>query len=231
MAHGKPREVRLGLFAGVPTRILPRALLAFERRHPDISVNATEAATDTPLYDLLQEGEIDLAFTCLPGEEGPFDTCEILRVPWVLVVRADTELGTRSSPLSIAELSGLALIGAATARLRPALENGLCTAGAPRIVFRSDMAETALGLAAAGVGAAVLPRLAVDGRDPRLRLIDLDDLVPPMILGLAWQRQRRLPGAVEEFRDLVQELCRTQAPGRRFDAMLGSGGTTTPASG
>src|SRR4051812_26697440 len=62
-------EVRVGFSPGVAPRILPAALVAFGRRRPDVRVVARESGTDTPLYDLLRRGSIDLAFAHLPVQD------------------------------------------------------------------------------------------------------------------------------------------------------------------
>jgi DNA-binding transcriptional LysR family regulator len=216
LRDGRRDEVTLGVFSGVPTRILPPTLTAFAARSPDVRVAVIEAPSDESFFGLIRDGTVDLAFTCLPVEDGPFEHCELLRVPWVLVTRADAELARQVAAPTAADLSRLALIGANTARIGRSVEERLIgEAGEPRVVFRSDVAETAQALAAAGVGAAIMPRLAADEHDPRTAVIDLGDLFPPLSIGLTWHRNRRLAPAVASFRDLTREVCGGEAQ-RRF---------------
>ena len=57
-------------------------------------------------------------------------------------------------------------------------------------------------MVAAGLGAAVVPRLTVDEEDERVRVVELDD-VPPRTIAVVWHRDRhrgpsarvRRPGA------------------------------------
>ena len=107
-------EVRVGFFPGVATRILPAALVAFGRRRPDVRVVARESGTDKPLYDLLRRGSIDLAFAHLPAQEAPFESCELLEVPWALVVPAGSELAEREAPPTLEEIARLPLIGSSS---------------------------------------------------------------------------------------------------------------------
>jgi DNA-binding transcriptional LysR family regulator len=77
----------------------------------------------------------------------------------VLAVPEDSDLGRRPSPVSLRHLTGVPLITYAQMREVHSIENRL---GRPQlrhqIVFRSHDNATILGLAAAGVGAAIISR-------------------------------------------------------------------------
>jgi DNA-binding transcriptional LysR family regulator len=77
----------------------------------------------------------------------------------------------------------------------------------PKIVFRSDDNGTVQGLVAAGVGAALVPRLAVDETDDAIRLLDIGERVPPRLLGIAWHRDRLRTRAADAFVDSAKALC------------------------
>ena len=75
----------------------------------------------------------------------------------------------------------------------------------PNIVFRSDDNGTVQGLVAAGVGAALVPRLSVEPNDERVAILDLER-VPPRVIGIAWHRDRyRSPSGM--FVDVAREVC------------------------
>jgi DNA-binding transcriptional LysR family regulator len=205
---GRAGEVRVGFFPGVPTRLLLAALGVFGERYPRVEIATSESVIDTPLFALLRDGSIDLAFAHLPPEPGPFAYWELLRVPWVLVVAADADIAVRGEPPSPADLAALRLIGPKASRADPWVGSRLVAeAGPPAFVFRSDVPQTVQALVGAGLGAAVMPRLAVQEDDPRIAVIDLGDLVPPLSVGIAWLSHRRLTGAVDQFRDVLHEIC------------------------
>ena len=56
------------------------------------------------------------------------------------------------------------------------------------------------GLVAAGIGNAILPRLTVDERDPRIDVRDLAD-IPPRIIAIARHRDRYASPAARAFVD------------------------------
>ena len=61
-------------------------------------------------------------------------------------------------------------------------------------------------MVAAGLGAAVVPRLTVDHEDERVRVLDLDD-VPPRMIAVVWHRDRHRSPAARAFVELAQEVC------------------------
>jgi DNA-binding transcriptional LysR family regulator len=205
---GRSGDVRVGFFPGVPTRILAPALVAFGKRQPGVRVAAREAPTDGPLLDLVRKGSIDLAFAYLPLEPGPFAVCELLHVPWVLVVPAGAEIASSSRTPTAAEIGRLPLIVPETTHAAPWLQGDFgAELGDPRIVFRSDSTQTVQALAGAGLGAAIVPRLAVSEDDPRTAVIDLSERLAPACIGGVWLRDREIGGALGQFLDLLLQVC------------------------
>jgi DNA-binding transcriptional LysR family regulator len=203
VASASRGEVRVGYFPGVATRILPPALVAFGRRRPDAHLVAREAATDEPLFDLLSQGSIDLAFAHLPPKPGPFASCELLQAPWVLVVPADSGLALSGAAPTVEQIARLPLIGLSSGT-DPWRETALGTQiPDPQIVARLDGADIAQALTGAGVGAAIVPQLAVH-EDPRTVALDLGHLLAPASIGLVWLRHRKLDPAAVEFRQVAR---------------------------
>jgi DNA-binding transcriptional LysR family regulator len=77
----------------------------------------------------------------------------------------------------------------------------------PKIVFRSDDNGTVQGLVGAGVGAALLPRLAIDLSDTATRALPLDEDVAPRIICLAWHRDRYRTPAARAFVEAARAVC------------------------
>jgi DNA-binding transcriptional LysR family regulator len=223
VAAGHAGEVRIGVFSGVPTCVLPPALAEFGERVPDVTVSASEASTDEPFFEQLQDGYVDLAFVRLPPEPGPFAVREVLRVPWVLAVASDAEaaghLPDGGSTPTVAEIARLPLVLLKADRRSGAVETQLKSeTPSIRVVVRADLVETAVALVAAGVGAALLPRLGMEQHDRRVTLVELGDLLPPLRIGLAWHRDRSDARAAKALRDMLIRTCEELGRGdtRRF---------------
>jgi DNA-binding transcriptional LysR family regulator len=213
-------EVRIGLFPGAPTRIVAAALPAFGKQYPGVRVSASETVSDAPLFDLLRKGQVDIAVAHLPADPGAFAACELLRVPWVLVVPAGAAIASSATTPTLAQIARLPLIGFKSQRLEPWIEPRMRTEVEPQIVFRCDAAHTAQALIGAGLGAALIPRLAVQEGDPRTTVIELGDLLQSVSIGLVWSRHRTLPTGIVQFRELARQVCSDFAPqpsrSRRF---------------
>jgi DNA-binding transcriptional LysR family regulator len=77
----------------------------------------------------------------------------------------------------------------------------------PNVVFRSDESGAVQRLVAAGVGSAIVARLAVDPGIPGVVAIDASRRVPPRDLGLVWHRDVDLSAAAERFVAAAQARC------------------------
>jgi len=208
LSAGDAGSLRIGTYQSVGARLLPTLLAGFKAAWPKLDVTLTESSDDSELLGFVERGELDVTFTMLPLVPGPFEGVQLLSDPYVLVVPADSPLARRERPPSLREIAELPLIGNRVCR---SLEAGLQTLRAtgkdPRIVFRSDHNETVQGIAAAGMGVALVPRLTVDASDRRVVVIELGDRLPPRLIAIAWHRDRRRSRAAQAFVESARELC------------------------
>ena len=185
-------------FQSVGTRILPTLLRRFSDAHPDVEVVLQESSDERELLDLVERGELDLTFWTLPVSAGPYESVELLRDPYVLVVPADSPLAQLKRAPTLKEIVLQPLVGFNRCSAMDEVESRLAASGrTPNIVFRSDNNGTVQGLVGAGVGVSVSPLLTVDEDDPEIRAIDLQDRIPPRVIGLVWHADRHRSRAAE----------------------------------
>jgi molybdate transport repressor ModE-like protein len=221
LTEGRAGRLRVGTYQSVSARILPPILQAFRQQFPDVALELREARDDAELYGLLERAELELSFGLLPTPEGPFEALELMRDPYRLVVAADSPLADRPEPPTLAEIAALPLIGFAQCRQERWLETTLqARAARPNWVFRSDDNATIQAMAAAGVGAALVPELAVDLTDQRTVAIELGDVLPPRRLGIVWHVDRTRSAAADAFIELALRPPRAslRSPARRRPA-------------
>jgi DNA-binding transcriptional LysR family regulator len=205
-AEGSAGTLRVGTYQSVGARILPRLLREFTTAWPDVAVQLTESADDGGLLELVERGELDFTFVMLPTGDGPFETVELMRDPYVAVLPMGSPLATRPKPPSLRELAAMPLIGNRQCRSVHQIENRFHDAGLePRVVFRSDDNGTIQELVAAGVGVALVPLLTVDPAHEGTAVIGLAG-VPPRRIGIAWHRDRYRSPAARAFVELAQEV-------------------------
>lgn len=202
---GDAGPLRIGTYQSVGAKVLPALLREFSEQWPKVDITLRESADDEELASLVERGELDLTFVVLPLGPGPYETVELFRDPYVLVVPAGSPLAGRDRPPSLRELVEHPLISYRTCRTTQRVEDRLRQTGRdPHIVFRSDDNGTMQGLVAAGVGIGVMPLLAVDETDDAIEVVDLGDRVPPRVIGIAWHRDRRRTRAADGFVELAQ---------------------------
>jgi DNA-binding transcriptional LysR family regulator len=209
LSNGEAGSLRLGIYQSVGARIVPRLLPRYARDWPDVHVLPREAPTDAGLFELVERGELDLSFADMPLHPGPFEATEVLVDPYILLVAADSPLAG-NGPVGLEEVAGLPLIGHVTCRMLPRVEAALRDQGVePNFVFRSDIIGTVQALVGAGLGSAIIPRLAVDASDADTAIVELDDQMPvqPRLISLFWHRDRYRSPAVFGFVEAALEVC------------------------
>ena len=207
LREGSAGALRIGTFQTVGMGILPPLLRRFEVGHRDVDLTLVEAVSRESLLRRVETGDVDASFAVLPVDEGPFEAAELMADHWVLLVPADAPLAARTAPLELADLQGLTLVAYRYTRPYNA-EQRLRTLGVEtRVILRSDETATVHGLVAGGVASAILPRLAVNVLDDRVRLLALGHLLPPRRIGLIWHRDRRHSAAFADFLGLAREVC------------------------
>ena len=199
--------LRVGIFQSASARLLPPLIRAFRTSLPDVEVRLHEALDPQELTDLARLGDLDIVFADNAHVDDALTRVHLLDDPYVLLVADDHPLATVSS-VDPATVAGLPLI-----TYRSLRADLLPTALLPReraldIIFRSDDDATVRALVAAGVGAALIPRLSVEPGVERTRAIPILPSLPAREISLAWLSARAPVPALQHF---VDEALRTSA--------------------
>ncbi len=208
LREGAAGMLKVGTFQSVGARVLPAIMSRFTSDWPDIEIELRESAHDEELATWVESGELDLAFTMLPIDREPLETAQLLVDPFLLVVRPDSPLLRLGRPPTLREIAEHRLIGYRDPRSAEIVESQLRSSGLePRFVFRSDDNGTLQGLAAAGVGAAVMPRLTVEPSDETVCFVDIGHRMAPRLIGIAWHRDRYQSPAAHAFVETARAVC------------------------
>ncbi len=204
---GETGTLRVGTYQSVGARVIPEVMRRFRTEHPAIQLELHEPTTDPELGDLIESGDLDLAF-CSPPllPDGPFETLRLMSDPYVLVVPAESDLAARESA-SLADLGDLSLIGSQACASGVYLEESLRKSGVKlEYAFRSDDNGTVQGLVAAGFGVALTPLLAVMPGDERVKVIRLEPQIPRREIAVVWHRDRHRSPAARAFVEIAREV-------------------------
>jgi DNA-binding transcriptional LysR family regulator len=214
LASGIVGPLRIGTFESVGTRLLPEIIGRFAEEYPLVRVEVEDATLDLELLRSLERGAFDLVFANLPLPPGPFDATVVLNDPWVLVAQVDAARELASTPLTPAAFEKLQLVCFRSARaIDPALSPLRALGADMNVVLQSDYNEVVQGFAAAGLGVALMPLLAVNRQEDRTATIELGDLVPPRQVAIVSHAERERSEAVDAFISIAAVV------GARFDEL------------
>jgi DNA-binding transcriptional LysR family regulator len=205
LSEGAAGVLRVGIYQSIGARVLPELMRRFGESWPLVEIQLTELADDGELLRLVEHGELDLTFADMPLVEGPFDGVELLRDPYVLLLPPSSPLAKRSAPPTTHEIASLDLIGYRSCRSLDQIQGSFREP--LHFVFRSDQNGTLQGLVAAGVGGAIMPRLAIEPHEDGVVEHDLTGRVPPRVISIIWHRDRYRSPAAKAFVETAREVC------------------------
>lgn len=212
-AAGEPLSgaFRLGVIPTIAPFLLPKILPALRTQFPKLELFLREDLTHR-LLDAVKERRLDVALIALPYEDAGVETMSLMEDEFLFAAHPDHPLA-RHDKLKTSMLANEPLL---------LLEDGHClrdhalsicaaTPGGPSAeVSRSDFAATSLHtlvqMVKSGLGATLLPRLAVDaGLTDNLGLAvrPFDPPVAGRAIGLAW---RKGSARAEEARQLAEAI-------------------------
>lgn len=193
---GASGRLRVGTFESVSTSLVPRIVRRMVEELPDLDLELVGSADDQ-LVPYLREGRIDLCFMVGDnGEPGEFDGVDLLEDPYVLVARPGF---APPGPIRTRSLGDVALLGDPTEgryRIDPALR---AVGIEPTYAFRTHENSALLAMVKAGLGVAIMPRLAIDRDDAELVRHELRPSPPPRRVRLTWRAGRTQAPIAERF--------------------------------
>ncbi len=205
LARGDRGRLRIGLMQSVGTKILPGLLTGFARDRPGVKIELHEAHEPLDLLTMVEDQDLDVAFSGEMEPVGPFVTRHVLDDPFVLLVPNTPEWRGRQQ-ISIDEIATHPLVGN---RNPSCVGETLLAFGdrAPTFVFQSDDNTTIQGCVAAGLGVAFAPLLTIDLDDPTTRIVEVEPPVPLRQLTVSWHSGRQPSALLDAFAEATLEVC------------------------
>lgn len=195
-------RVRLGIFTSMDIVDLTAVLRRFRQRHPLVAVELMTSPTGTTglVQDLLA-GRVDLAYCGLPSAPSGVHVEPLRELPFRVFTASDHPLAARSS-VSLAELADEPFIDTAHGfGNRIILDQAFERLGIRRrVVAEMNDMPAVVRFASAGLGVGVVPDSG--GRHDGA-VLDLEDEVPPLRIGLA---MRTAPEPNRATRTLARDI-------------------------
>src|ERR1700722_459524 len=209
-------RVDIGTLQSVSNAILPAVVRRLREEHPGCDIRLFEEETDQP-----RVSDLDLMFFD-GGADGDVQHLKLLNDPYLLVARPGAFPG---GPVPLARLDGAPVVGPPPICDQAPGEQELAPRPArPHIVFRTVGNEAVLSMVRAGMGTALLPRLAIPGHDTRLdKTISIHELQPPLPpreIFLLWENGRtHSPLAARAIEIAANETAKIAEDKRQLSAL------------
>jgi DNA-binding transcriptional LysR family regulator len=159
-------RLRVASFPSAGATLMPLAVARFRQAHPDVALTLAEGEPEE-IGPRLRAGELDLALLFeFPGvRERPaagLRSVTLLEDPMHVALPADHPLASKPA-LTLVDLSDQQWVQTAASSpcARHVVRSCLAAGFEPDVAFESDDYDTVQGLVAAGVGVALIPRLAL----------------------------------------------------------------------
>ena len=214
-------SVRLGLFPTLGPYLLPHVLPGIRARFPRLELLLVEEKTDQILARL-RDGRLDAGILALPVHDDSLHAEVLFDEPFVLAAPRTHPVAARGR-LAAEDMRELELLLLEEVHcLRDQALDVCHLAGAgERDGFRATSLETLRQMVAAGVGATLLPTLAVKPPvpvSPDIALLPFAGTAPHRRIAMVWRRSAAsgdfLARLAEQFRHLPRELLEPPTAGR-----------------
>jgi DNA-binding transcriptional LysR family regulator len=200
LAAGGLDPLRVGFPGHGMGALMPAVLRGLDEVYPDLVVRIIESPDEEELVGMLRRGEVDLGFAYLPLRAA--EDCEhvvLLEDDYVLVVGPEWSETKPSAQLTIEELAEVHLIGLKRPKTCQITDYFHSHNLRPKWVIASNDIETIYGSVSAGIGVALLPRLATLSLGSAVTVLELDCGFPPRRMGIAWSKARQQSESADVF--------------------------------
>ncbi|NVO17223.1 MAG: LysR family transcriptional regulator [Rhodoplanes sp.] len=212
--QGRAQQERLaiGCLPTIAIRYIPRVLFEFTRMYPDLDVQVFDNSV-SEIADHVQSGRAEFGITIVSANRWDLEVTELVKEPFVLVCQADHAFASKKA-ISWSDLEGQKLV-----RVSPQTGNRILlddALGSRReaLTWRYEVQHlsTAISLASAGVGLAVVPRLAVEASGKTgIATVSLRNPSVSRALGVVVKRGLPLSPAAEDLLRIISRTLRSRA--------------------
>jgi DNA-binding transcriptional LysR family regulator len=216
IAGGRGGRLRIASFPTAGATLMPEAVARFRAAHPGVEVSLAEGESEQ-IAPRLRAGDFEIVilfeFVGVGERLGAgMRRFELLDDPLHLALPAEHPLAERRK-LRLEDLREEAWVqtSAASPCARHVVRSCHAAGFEPRVSFESDDYQTVQGLVAAGVGVALIPRLALSTVRPDIRIRSLEPSSPVRKVFAATPRAAAVTPAVATMLDVLREISRNAA--------------------
>ncbi len=218
---GERGRLAIGSFESVSVAFLPAVVARLRGERPDVELELIEEAHDhLPLIERVLAGDLHAAFVPEDRHVDGLVSTRLLADPYVAVLpRRPDEAVVTLEEVGVGPLVGHIDEDICQAQVNLALRaNGVT----PNYVFRSSDNGALQAMVRSGLGAAIMPRLAVDPTDTEVSIVPTDPPIPPRAVCLIRRADMRGGPVLDRFVEIVDEVAGEFRARLGADSQLGS---------
>ena len=201
LARPNRGTIALGFLRSLGARYVPQIVRRFSAVHPDVRFTFTPN-NSAVLEEQLLRGDLDLIFTSLPVGSAQLATIAVTDQQLVLLVPERHRLARRKQVM-LRDVAGEPFVTFKRGHAFRRLTEGLCEEAGfvPSITFEGDDSSSIPGFVAAGFGVAIAS--AESGEFEGVVGVPISVPSAKRAIGIAWAKDRYLPGGARTFRDFA----------------------------
>jgi len=211
-------HLRVASFPSAGATLMPQAIAGFRALHPNVRLSLSEGEPEE-ITPRLRAGEFDLAVMFgFIGDESRFAGLSVTLLfndPLYVALPVDHVMA-RKHALTLTDLRGEDWVqtSAASPCARHVVEQCRAAGFQPRVSFESDDYQTVQGLVVAGVGVALIPRLALTRVHPGIVVRSLEPVSPVRNVVVATSPAPAVAPAAQAMLEILRSRAREHAEGR-----------------
>ncbi|WP_395744124.1 LysR family transcriptional regulator [Prosthecobacter sp.] len=197
-------RLTIAAIPSVSACLLPEVIHTFSRQHSGVALQLIEDSSEH-VADCVESGQADIGFLQLPASKSAFKTQTIITESFILLVAKSHAL-SRQAGVTLRQLSGESFVFYKGRARDTALESCRKAGFEPRIVCESGELETVRALVAAGLGLAIVPRLAAASLPASIRTVAVREPRMERQIAAVWQKSSALSPAAATLLKLTTDL-------------------------
>lgn len=212
-ASGTRGRLLCGTFQSVSVQLLPEIIARVRAAKPDLSIELVERDENEELIDYLIDGTLDIAFLAGSVNDPRVDTIVLGWDPFLVLLprQHSYPIPASATAFPAALLIDTPMVGQQPRALQQEIDDRLRPLGIqPRYAFRTNDNGAVQAMVRAGMGPAVMPRLATDLNDPGVRILPLDPPVAPRPILVAQRISAETAPAADDFIDVARHVGRAR---------------------
>ncbi|MBK8092868.1 MAG: LysR family transcriptional regulator [Verrucomicrobiaceae bacterium] len=186
-------RLTMAAIPSVSACLLPEVIRAFRRLHPDVRLQVMEESSER-VAELVEAGRADIGFLQLPASKSIFEHRRIITEPFVLLAPVG-HTAAKQDEVALRSLAGEFFVFYKGRARDTALEACRKAGFEPRIACESGELETVRALVAAGLGLAIIPKLAASNLPKSLRAVPLREPRMQREIAAVWRKGSELSPA------------------------------------